>query len=107
MAEVGQVSSEGLIEKPLAFRVSPDIQSKYATNMVVQHTDHEFVIHFFEARGPLLLGTPDDIATALKDMDAVPADCVARIIVAAERMPSFVQALQDNLNGYLAQKEGS
>ena len=89
---------------PLEYHVSADVQSKYATNLVVQHSEHEFLIHFFEARRPLLLGSPDEIDSKLESLKSVRAECVARIIVTADRMPDFVDVLQKNLERYLARK---
>jgi len=32
---------------------------QYATNLVVQHSDQEFYIYFFQAQPPLILGPPE------------------------------------------------
>jgi hypothetical protein len=77
-------------------RVPPDLPSLYATNMVVQHTPHEFIVSFFNVQPPALLGTPEEKAQQLEAVDSVPAQCVARIVVAARRMGDFIQVLQDN-----------
>jgi hypothetical protein len=90
---------------PLEWYVPEDLVSRYATNLVVQHSEHEFVISFFEIHPPLLLGTPEEIEAKLKQIESVQAHCVARIIVAAERMPEFLQVLQHNLDRYFARKE--
>lgn len=74
--------------------------SVYATNITVQHTDHEFVISFYEARPPVVLGTPEERAEQLEAIDHVFAPCVARITVTASRMEGFVKALQDNYENY-------
>lgn len=93
---------------PLEYHVSAHIQSMYATHLVVQHSEHEFLFHFYEARGPILLGTPEEVESKLKSLRSVRAECVARIIVAADRMPEFVEVLHKNLENYLARKaEGS
>ena len=86
----------------LEWHVPEDIVSQYVTNMVVQHTEHEFVISFFEVTPPLVLGEPDEIKTQLEQLGTVQAECVARIVVAASRMPEFVRVLQDNLENYLS-----
>ena len=87
---------------PVEWHSSENIVSRYATNMVVQHSDQEFIISFFEARPPLVLGKPEEIETTLSQIKSVRADCVARIIVSAGRMPEFVKVLQDTLANYLA-----
>jgi len=89
---------------PLEWHISEDLISRYANNIVVQFEGHEFIISFFEVRPPVLLGSSEEIEAKLKQFESVRAECVARIIVAADRMPGFVEALQANLNKYLAQK---
>jgi len=78
--------------------------SRYANNMVIQHSDQEFIISFFEVFPPLLFGTPGDLdkVAALK---SVRGECVARVIVSAERLPIFIQALQTNLERFASRQE--
>lgn len=85
---------------PVEWHFPNDIVSRYATNLVVQHSEHEFTISFFEVRPPILLGSAEQVQAALQQIESIPAICIARIIVAAERMPEFVQVLQDNLTQY-------
>ena len=85
---------------PIEWHFPRDIVSRYATNMVVQHTEHEFIISFFEAYPPVLLGDAEEKKAALKQIESVPAICVARVIVAPERLAEFIQVLQDNLDKY-------
>ena len=87
------------------FDVPPDFPTGYASNLVAQHTEHDFTITFFDIRPPLLIGTPDDKAGQLNSIQAVKAKPVARIIVAASRMHEFVQVLQDNLKTYQARSQ--
>lgn len=41
--------------------------SVYATNVTVQHTPHEFVISFYEAHPPLIVGSQEERGTASDD----------------------------------------
>jgi len=90
---------------PIEWHFPGNISSQYATNMVVQHTEHEFIISFFEAYPPVVLGDPEERKALLEQIKSVPAVCVARIIVAPERLAEFIQVLQDNLDKYLSRKE--
>lgn len=90
---------------PIEWHVPENIVSQYATNLVVQHSEHEFRLYFFEIQPPLLLGTPEERQAKLEQIESVRAECVARIIVAAERMPEFVRVLQENLDRYLSKEE--
>jgi len=82
------------------FEVPPDFPTKYASNLVVQHTEHDFTITFFDIRPPLLVGLPEDKASQLAALETVKATPLARIVVAASRMRQFVRVFQDNLETF-------
>ena len=75
--------------------------SVYATNITVQHSPHEFIISFYEARPPLVMGTPEERERQMEAIEHVFASCVARVTVAASRMDGFVNALKGNYESYL------
>ena len=85
------------IELHYEWNIPDDIVARYATNMVVQRTEHEFIISFFEVKPPLFLGSPEEIIEQTKKLDSVRANCVAQVIVAADKMPSFIEDLETNL----------
>ncbi len=91
---------------PLRWCIPPGLVSRFATNMVVQHTEQEFIISFFEARPPLLIGSEEEVRAQLAQIGGVEAECVARIIVTADRMPGFVAVLQETLRRYQARFQG-
>lgn len=101
MAE--EEAQEGL-SIPLTWNVPPGLVSRYATNFVVQHSDHEFAIYFFEALPPLLIGEPSEVKRQLQQIGSISANCVAKVIVAAERMPQLIALLQNNLQVYRTRK---
>jgi hypothetical protein len=73
---------------PIQWVVPPSLVSRYATNLVVQASEHEFVLSFFEAYPPLVFGPPPEGTVAR-------AECVARIVITPQRLAEFVQVLQD------------
>ncbi len=73
---------------------------QYATNLVVQHTEHEFIISFFRASPPIMLEPLEEAKARALELGKVRAECVARIVVAPGRMPEFVEVLQQNLARY-------
>ena len=79
--------------------------SRYATNMVVQHSEQEFILSFFELLPPIILGTPQELEK-LDKMTSVRAECIARVIVSADRMPKFIEVLQQTLEKVAAKREG-
>jgi hypothetical protein len=88
---------------PIQYHVPDHIQSQYATNLLVQNTEHEFILSFFELQEPFLIGdTPEEIEQQLEQLRSVRATCVGRVIIAADRMPAFIDAMQKNLEKYRA-----
>ncbi len=90
--------SERSVLLPLEWNVPDDLVARYATNMVVQRAENEFLISFFEVKPPIILGEPEQIVAQVKNLKSMKAKCVAQIIVAADKMPDFVKAFTDNLN---------
>ncbi len=80
MAVKGKIL-ENSIELPLHFNMPVNMPSVYATNMLIQASEHEIVISFFEAQPPVV--SPDD-ENRLENLKKVGirADCVARVTVA-------------------------
>jgi len=79
---------------PIDWHIPDALIPRYATNIVVQHTEHEFVISFFEIPPPILLGSPDEQAAQARGLTSVRAECLARIVVSPSRMPEFLDVLQ-------------
>jgi len=88
---------------PIEWYVPDDLVSRYVTNMLVQQTAHEFIISFFESYPPVVLGSPEEQREKLKSLSSARATCVARMIVAVERMPEIVQVLHEALARYSSQ----
>lgn len=70
-----------------------NITSRYATHMTVHASEHEFIISFYEAEPPMLIGTEEEIEQQISDLKTVKAICVARIAVANSRIGEFIQVL--------------
>ena len=92
---------------PIEWEFPDGLISRYANNFVVQHSETEFVIQFFEILPPILLGTPDRIQTQIEQIKTIRAECVGRIIISTEKMPEFIHVLQENYEKFLSKKEGS
>jgi len=94
------MAEEVRVRQPIRWHIPKTIETKYATNMVIQHTKGEFTISFFEIRAPIVLGTPEEQAEQLEKGDKVEARCVARIVVTPDRLPGFIKVMADNLGNY-------
>ena len=94
------------ISLPLSFHVSEHVVSRYATNFVVQCTGQEFILSFFEALPPFLLGdNPEENRAILEQAGRVHAECVARVVVSPERMRQFAAVVESAVTRYDAEKE--
>lgn len=93
-------NEKNILSLPIDWHIPKDLRTGYATNLVVQHTEHEFILSFYEVYPPILLGSKDDIANRVEELDTVRAECVGRMVVSAERMSEFIKVMQNNLTKY-------
>lgn len=94
-----------IVELPIIWEEPIEIISRYANNIVVRHSKDEFIISFYEMRPPVMLGEPEEVKAKLHELGHVRAECVARIVVAVSKMPSFINAMKTNLAGFQAKIE--
>jgi len=87
----------GRVRLPLTWFIPDSIVSKYANNVVIQHTETDFIISFFEVRPPLLLGNSEEVQERIAEMDSVQAECIARIIMHESQARGLLGALERNL----------
>jgi hypothetical protein len=93
-----------IINIPIEWTVPDSIQSQYASAVFVQPGPYEIAISFFEARPPILTGTPEENKAKLEQLGPIQGKCVGRIIVDPDLVPNFIEALQGGLEGYRAYK---
>lgn len=104
MSEIEQEKQEeqssSIINIPIEWPVPDDLQSQYASAVFVQAGPYEVAISFFEARPPILTGTPEENKVKLEQLGPIKAKCVGRIILDPDLVPKFIEALQAGLEGY-------
>lgn len=93
------------IQIPIEWHIPEDLKSHYVTNLVVQHTDQEFIISFFEIEQPIVLGSPEEVKSKFKEIGKLRANCIARIIVTPKRMQDFINAMQTNFDRFPSTKK--
>ena len=79
---------------PIKWYIPDNIIARFASNMVIQTIESEFKISFFEMKPGILLQTSETLPKEVR------ADCVASVIVTADRLPKFIEVLQKHLNQY-------
>jgi hypothetical protein len=87
---------------PIDWFVSHEVKTRYANNVVIQHTDAEFVFSFFELLPPMLVGSPEEIQAQLQGARSAHAECVARIVMTPQQAENLLRALEDNVAKYQA-----
>lgn len=90
------------ITLPIEWVVDENTPSGYVTNLVVQHTEHEFIISFFELKPPVLLGSPEEKQEQAERLGNLKARCVAQVTIPASRMPQVLEAINGNYQNYLS-----
>lgn len=101
MVEVKRAEVDTRLEdRKIRVKFPEEMPAAYATNLVVQHTKHEFFISFFALYPPLILGTEEDKKARLEALSEVSAQPIVKIIISANRMGEFIQVMQDNQRTY-------
>ena len=90
---------------PIEWHVPEGLPTVYANNVVVQHTDSEFIVSFFQAFPPLLLGDPEQVQKQVEALEAVRAQCVAKIVITPAKMETIIGALVQNYTRFLTKQE--
>ena len=94
MDETGQTATVSL---PMAWPMFPDVPLQYATNITVQPGEHEFIVSFFAAYAPIIIGSTEAQKAELAKLGVIPVTCLARLVIARGRMPDFVRVCSDAL----------
>lgn len=79
---------------PINWNISDNIITRFASNMVVQLLEDEFKISFFETAPDIKLGLEGKLPKEVQ------ANCVASIIISAQKLPIFIKALQKQYEIY-------
>ena len=85
---------------PITWTIPPGLVSCYATNFVIQRTELEVTLSFFEVQTPIILGSEEQRAEALAKLESVPAICVARVVITPSRLPEILKVLKDHMEQY-------
>jgi hypothetical protein len=82
---------------PIQWLVPPDLRAEYATNVLAQHGEHEIYLLFFQAEPPIILGELVEREKQLNTLTAIPAKCVAKVIVSPDRLGEIIELLKTQL----------
>ncbi len=83
---------------PIKYHIPDTIITRFATNMTIQIIENEFKISFFEIKPELRFEATETSAYE------VPAECVASVIVTADRLNRFIEVLLEQSGKYTSRK---
>ncbi len=93
MAENDKPEAEG-IQLPIHFR-TPRKPSVYASHFFVQETPDEIILSFYEVNQPLITKDREKEMIDEIRITGITAECVARVVVAKHKFPSFLPPIQE------------
>lgn len=105
MSEIEQPPQENSYTVPIKWNVPSTIQSQYASNMFVQSGEYDMNLLFFDTQVPVFVGSPEEMLDQLKKIEAVEANCVAKIVVHPDLVPKLIKALQTGLDKHLTARQ--
>lgn len=85
------------------FNIPVFLESRFATNMVVQRMGEYFKVSLFEIKPDIILSDKD--REAFEKKGSVRADCLASYIISPESMQKFIDAMSGQLGKYKESKE--
>jgi hypothetical protein len=83
----------------IEWNIPEGVMTPFATNMVIQTIENEFRVYFFEVKTPVRLEKTDP------PLNKVRADCVGSVIITADRMPNFIEVLQNQFDIYISKQQ--
>src|SRR5437764_532554 len=86
--------TKGSVHFAIQFDEGEDIALIAVTNMTVQPSQHETIISFYQAKPPLLLGTPEQKAEMAKSILSVKAKCIGKFAISTSRLREFSDVLK-------------
>ena len=98
----------GPIALPLIREFPPDQVGVSSNNFAVQSDGSDFHLMFFQTQPPMIIASTEEERREqlkkLRDAGGVRSVCLARIVVAADRLPSFIAVMQEGLANHNAAK---
>ena len=85
---------------PVDFTGGTELSAVHANQMIIQHTEHEFVVTFFELLPPVLSPDPTQQAEEFGQIKNVRARPVAKVVMSSVRAREFAAALVENLRRF-------
>lgn len=94
-----------MIGIPIQWSDPSESPTVYPTNLVIQHTTQEFILHFYSIDLPLFFGTDAEKLEQAKKLTSIPAKALVRVILTPGRMSEFLKLMNDNVANFTLKME--
>lgn len=100
---VAQPDVEGFLI-PIDLSGSAEMPALHVNQVLIQHTEHEFLVTFYEMLPPPITPDPTRQAEELAKIKAVAARPVAKLVMSPGRARELAAALFENIAAYDSRK---
>jgi hypothetical protein len=83
-------------EVPLTYIIPDDVPLLFSDGMVVQHSENEFILSFFQTNRPIVLSEED-----ANKVTKAESRCVVRIVVTPRQMERNAKAMVKNFDSWV------
>lgn len=103
-AQENEANDDGAVHLvPIKHLGVTDQRSIFANHVLIQHNAcGEFFLSFFEMPPPIVIGTEEEKKKQLAEISQQDAHCVARVVIAKERMSGLIGAMAENYSKFLS-----
>lgn len=92
---------EKAFEVPIERHIPDGLPVLWSNHFVIQHTEQEFMLTFFQIAPPVLVEPTDEEIEAIKSVRAI---AVARIVVTPQEAHNVLEAMQKNVTKFEARR---
>ena len=92
-----QEEMERTFQVPIERHIPEDLPVLWSNNFVIQHTEREFILTFFQITPPILLEPTAEDLDAIKSVRAI---AVARIALTPQTAHELLEVMQTNIGKF-------
>lgn len=96
-----EVKMERGLEVPIERHIPDGLPVLWSNHFIIQHTEEEFMLTFFQVAAPILLEPTEEEIEAIKSVRAI---AVARIVLTPQKAHDVLEAMQKNVSKFEARR---
>lgn len=81
-----------------------NLETHFANHTVAQFDADYFILSFFQAWPPIIMGTEEEKKEQLGQLEEIEAKCVARIVLTLDQMEDYAESVAEILENYKQRK---